>query len=252
MAVSKRLRFEILRRDDNTCRYCGRKPPEVELTVDHVTPTALGGSDLPENLVAACKDCNAGKTSIGPDAPLVADVAQKALEWGFAIERWNAMQSDHREDREAYVEAFDQAWSGWGYGPDDARKEVPKPSNWEVTIWRFFEAGLPIEDMEDAVKIACGNARLQLDAIFRYFCGVAWKRVEKMHEGARAVLNETETHPVPADGGAGVDDASPSPEWQAGYVWTFDHFAYRDLPYQLLSAHIDGRRAYLDRMRWVA
>src|SRR5262249_12475071 len=30
------LRFEVFRRDDFRCTYCGRKPPEVVLHVDHV------------------------------------------------------------------------------------------------------------------------------------------------------------------------------------------------------------------------
>lgn len=58
MAVSKRLRYEILRRDNHTCRYCGATAPDVKLTVDHVVPVALGGSDVPTNLVAACDACN--------------------------------------------------------------------------------------------------------------------------------------------------------------------------------------------------
>lgn len=40
MAVSKRTRFEVLRRDDFTCRYCRSK--DSELHVDHVTPVSLG------------------------------------------------------------------------------------------------------------------------------------------------------------------------------------------------------------------
>jgi 5-methylcytosine-specific restriction endonuclease McrA len=51
MAITKRLRFEILRRDDFACRYCGGKAPDIELTVDHVTPKALGGTDEPTNNV---------------------------------------------------------------------------------------------------------------------------------------------------------------------------------------------------------
>lgn len=58
MTVSKRIRFEVLRRDNYTCRYCGGSAPDVKLTVDHVMPVALGD---PTNLVTACKDCNAGK-----------------------------------------------------------------------------------------------------------------------------------------------------------------------------------------------
>jgi 5-methylcytosine-specific restriction endonuclease McrA len=68
MTVSKRARYEVLRRDNHTCRYCGGKAPDVALTVDHVTPVALGGTDGPGNLVAACRDCNAGKAASHPDA----------------------------------------------------------------------------------------------------------------------------------------------------------------------------------------
>jgi 5-methylcytosine-specific restriction endonuclease McrA len=63
MAVSKRLRYEILRRDNHTCKYCGATAPTVPLRVDHVTPVALGGTDTPDNLVTSCEPCNSGKSS---------------------------------------------------------------------------------------------------------------------------------------------------------------------------------------------
>ena len=55
------VRFKVLRRDGFTCVYCGRKPPEVRLQVDHVKPRSKGGSDALQNLRAACVDCNLGK-----------------------------------------------------------------------------------------------------------------------------------------------------------------------------------------------
>ncbi|MYS16585.1 HNH endonuclease [Streptomyces sp. SID4982] len=76
MAVSKRLRYEILRRDNHACRYCGATAPDVKLNVDHVIPQALGGTDKPDNLVTACADCNSGKTSSLPGADPVMDVDQ--------------------------------------------------------------------------------------------------------------------------------------------------------------------------------
>lgn len=76
MAVSKRLRYEILRRDNHACRYCGATAPQVKLNVDHVIPTSLGGNDKPSNLVTACADCNSGKTSSLPNAEPVSDVEQ--------------------------------------------------------------------------------------------------------------------------------------------------------------------------------
>ncbi len=42
------------------------KAPDVEITVDHVVPVALGGSDEPSNLAAACDACNGGKTLLKP------------------------------------------------------------------------------------------------------------------------------------------------------------------------------------------
>src|SRR5206468_1089485 len=59
--LTKRQRFEILKRDSFTCQYCGRKPPEVSLEVDHRIAVYAGGSNHPSNLVAACVDCNRGK-----------------------------------------------------------------------------------------------------------------------------------------------------------------------------------------------
>lgn len=41
--VSPKLRFEVLKRDRNTCVYCGRMPPEVALEIDHVIPVSRGG-----------------------------------------------------------------------------------------------------------------------------------------------------------------------------------------------------------------
>lgn len=60
--TSQKLRFAILLRDEFACRYCGRKAPTVELHVDHVKAVADGGTNDPDNLVAACADCNSGKS----------------------------------------------------------------------------------------------------------------------------------------------------------------------------------------------
>jgi hypothetical protein len=64
-ALSKSRRFAILKRDYFTCRYCGRTPPEVRLEVDHLLSVKLGGGDDDANLVAACHDCNNGKSALG-------------------------------------------------------------------------------------------------------------------------------------------------------------------------------------------
>lgn len=59
--VNKKIRFHVLERDNFTCQYCGRKAPDVILEVDHMIPKNYNGSDDPENLITACRDCNQGK-----------------------------------------------------------------------------------------------------------------------------------------------------------------------------------------------
>jgi HNH endonuclease len=62
-AMSPRLRFNILKRDNFTCVYCGRKAKDdVTLHVDHIHPVSKGGTDTEDNLVTACEDCNLGKS----------------------------------------------------------------------------------------------------------------------------------------------------------------------------------------------
>lgn len=56
-----RLRFNVLKRDMFTCVYCGGKPPNVLLHVDHLVPVSDGGLNEIDNLVAACSECNSGK-----------------------------------------------------------------------------------------------------------------------------------------------------------------------------------------------
>src|SRR5690348_7982460 len=113
MAASKRLRYEILRRDSHTCRYCGASAPDVPLRVDHVTPVALGGTDEPSNLVTSCEPCNSGKSSSTVDSALVADVQQHQLRWGRAMELAAQVQAGKRDDQETAWRSFSQSWESW-------------------------------------------------------------------------------------------------------------------------------------------
>jgi len=44
-----------------TCLKCGRKEPEIKLTLDHVKPLKLGGKNIIENAQPLCNSCNASK-----------------------------------------------------------------------------------------------------------------------------------------------------------------------------------------------
>jgi hypothetical protein len=59
--VNVTLRFEVLRRDNFHCTYCGRGPPDTVLHIDHVVPWSAGGRTVIDNLRTVCLDCNLGK-----------------------------------------------------------------------------------------------------------------------------------------------------------------------------------------------
>jgi len=61
-AISKKVRFEVFKRDSFKCQYCGASAPDVILEVDHIQPVAKRGKNDIMNLLTACKDCNAGKS----------------------------------------------------------------------------------------------------------------------------------------------------------------------------------------------
>ena len=61
-SLSKKVRFEVFKRDNFTCQYCGSKAPQVVLEVDHIEPVSKGGTNDILNLVTSCFDCNRGKS----------------------------------------------------------------------------------------------------------------------------------------------------------------------------------------------
>lgn len=62
-SITQTVRFEIFKRDGFRCVYCGSNPIQAALRVDHVVPVSEGGTNSPTNLVAACFDCNSGKSA---------------------------------------------------------------------------------------------------------------------------------------------------------------------------------------------
>lgn len=86
-AISKRVRFEVFKRDSFKCQYCGKSAPDVVLHIDHIEPVSRGGDNDIMNLVTACVDCNLGKSD-------------KALDDSSAVEKQRKQLEDLNERRE--------------------------------------------------------------------------------------------------------------------------------------------------------
>jgi hypothetical protein len=62
-APSKKLRMQVMRRDDLRCRICGRRAADyvdVELHVHHIRPHGVGGLTEADNLITLCHTCHTG------------------------------------------------------------------------------------------------------------------------------------------------------------------------------------------------
>lgn len=168
--LSKRVRFEVFKRDGFVCQYCGAAPPTVLLECDHIVPRAHGGGNEETNLVTACTDCNRGKSHI----PLT--VAPESLTARAArIEEAEAQLAGYREialAREARIER--DCWD---------IIEILTGNREETTQETFravkqFLGRLPIDEVMDAAQIARAFRTHSDRRRLRYFCGVCWRKVD--------------------------------------------------------------------------
>ncbi|ASN72008.1 putative HNH endonuclease [uncultured Caudovirales phage] len=187
MAVSKRLRYEILRRDNHACRYCGGTAPDVKLTVDHVVPTTLGGSDQPSNLVAACADCNSGKSATPPDAAIVADVDAKALLWARAQDIVADRLRVTVHEKHLMEEHF---YDEWETLRTDRRRSSELPDDFGDSIELFMRRGMPYEAITELARVALRNRAV--GDKWKYFCGCVWTQMRQMDEDTVAVIKTWE------------------------------------------------------------
>lgn len=187
MAISKRMRFEILRRDSHTCRYCGDSAPDVKLTVDHVIPEALGGKDEPTNLVTACEDCNSGKSSIAPDSPLVEDLNRAASIWDAALAKAQQEAQDSFDLKESLIEYFEDEWESTL--PPYARL----PDDYEHSVTWFYSNGLKVDDLDEAMAItASKRGEISQGQMWSYFCGICWNKLRALEKRAREIIENGE------------------------------------------------------------
>lgn len=177
MAVTKRTRFEVLRRDEHTCQYCGSKAPDVALQIDHVMPVALGGDDKPSNLVTACRDCNSGKSSIPPGSPLVSSLSDRAAAYALGmIDKMTRFRADI-ESLDDYVAEFHEYWDRWKLGDE----KVPLPSDYRMSLFQWKQMGVPVDVFDLAIPTAQAKFNrdqyMGVDGIWKYMAGVVWNMV---------------------------------------------------------------------------
>lgn len=77
----RKVRMIVLERDQFVCSYCCDEATEA----DHVIPTCQGGLDDLNNLLAACRACNASKGGLTPQQWFKRDQFSPPPWWGRNI-----------------------------------------------------------------------------------------------------------------------------------------------------------------------
>jgi hypothetical protein len=119
--ISKKLRFEVFKRDKFTCQYCGRMSPDVILEVDHIKPVSDGGKNELINLVTSCRDCNRGKgkVKLSDDAEIkkqqrqLIDMADKKEQLEMMI-GWRDELLDIEQKQVDSIEKLIESLTGYG------------------------------------------------------------------------------------------------------------------------------------------
>jgi hypothetical protein len=131
-SISKKIRFEVFKRDSFTCQYCGSKSPDVTLVIDHIMPVASGGTNTILNLVTSCFSCNSGKgkRSLNDDAVVsrkreqLAQLQERREQMKMMLDWHNEIQEQH-ETSISWVN--DKLKSISGYGANESGKaEISK------------------------------------------------------------------------------------------------------------------------------
>jgi hypothetical protein len=169
--LTKKIRFDVFKRDLFTCQYCSAKPPKVPLEVDHIIPIKNGGLNDFENLITSCFDCNRGKGARELTLMPVSTV-EKMERLSIAQEQYKQFKKILLAEKkiiDSQVAAIDKIYSscyeGWCLN-----------DRFKLQIKQFI-IKIGFEEVEEAMEIACLKISDSSKAI-KYFCGIVWNKIK--------------------------------------------------------------------------
>jgi len=170
-AISKKLRFDVFKRDGFVCAYCGATPPAVILHVDHINPVAKGGTNDIDNLITSCQPCNIGKgaTELNSIPQSLSEKAKIVQEQEDQIKGYQQIiQSKKIRIEDEAIQIAEVLKNDW----------IPNNSDF-LSIKRFVEK-LGYFEVEEAALIANSKFPYNLSRSFKYFCGICINKSKEL------------------------------------------------------------------------
>lgn len=176
-SLSKKLRFEVFKRDNFHCQYCNASPPEVPLEIDHLIPVSKGGENLIDNLVTACFDCNRGKSNRGKSNILM-DIVPPPL--SETIERRRVAQLQYLEykkvlkkDKKIIKDDINSVELIY----NNSFEDYLFSNKFRITVKSFIKK-LGVSKVEESMESACIKIYWDEQKVLKYFCGICWKTIK--------------------------------------------------------------------------
>jgi HNH endonuclease len=172
-SISKKIRFEIFKRDGFRCVYCGAVPSDtVLLECDHIQPVVEGGTNEVDNLVTACGACNSGKgatplSSVPQSlAEKAAEVAEREAQIRAYYEILEAKKARKDDELRSIADVFMKR-----FGDEEIRRD-------RLGSIRRFLKHLDYFEVLEAMEIAVDRTNSPYQS-FKYFCGVCWQKIKR-------------------------------------------------------------------------
>jgi len=169
--ISRKMRFDVFKRDGFKCMYCGKVPPNAILEADHITPVCKGGKNRMDNLVTACFECNRGKggveLSVVPES--LAEKAARIKESESQLKAFRKVIDRQRKRIEQ--DAWTVIHSLYGSTTDSIAKTTFS------TVMKFI-GKLPYESVLYAADTASVKFPWNESRRLKYFCGICWNMIK--------------------------------------------------------------------------
>ena len=185
MSITKKIRFEVFKRDGFACQYCGKHPPETTLEVDHIQPKSKKGTDDINNLITSCFDCNRGKTNIElkripntltDNKEILEERESQYLEYHKILAKIDKrINKELNQVSDTYSKYFPKLELSDSFKKSSVKKFIEKLNVFEV-----------IDSMDIACSKFIGSKGQYLNGIWmkdsdlaiKYFCGICWNKIK--------------------------------------------------------------------------
>ena len=173
MSLSKKVRFEVFKRDKFTCQYCGSTPPNVVLEVDHILPKSKQGKDDIDNLITSCFDCNRGKSNnlLTSIPRTIKEKSDKEEEKLMQLKEYNKILKRRMNNLKKQSNKISDIYNKHFEGFELSEYFI------NTSLIPFLKK-IPFENVKEYMQIACLRLGRNEDAAIKYFCGICWRSIK--------------------------------------------------------------------------